>query len=240
MENFFTHPKTLLADEEYAKIMQPNTKTYQNQGVKTVRLCVTDNSYGNKKGNYSTVSQLGKRSPVSAISQEIKFLIGKESYSSSKVLLVGIGNPYMTTDSLGAKVVENIISVRPTNLYLLTPMLEGITGIPSFDVIRAIVKSVKPKLVIVVDALATFSADRICKSYQTSDAGITPGSALGKSLPLNKKTLGVKVIAIGTPTVIYSKQGDEYQNMLVTPKNIDELISNASINIAKAILKALE
>lgn len=240
MENFFAPPKNLLADEEYAQVLQSNAKTYSSQSIKTVRIKATDNSCGDKKGNYSTISQLGKRSPVNAICQEIKFLIGKESYKNEKVLVVGIGNPYMTTDSLGAKVVEKIIGVRPANLYLLTPMLEGITGIPSFDVIRAIVKSVKPKLVIVVDALATFSADRICRSYQASDAGITPGSALGKSLPLNKKTLGVKVIAIGTPTVIYSKQGGDYQNMLVTPKNIDELISNASINIAKAILKAVE
>ncbi|MBR7110336.1 MAG: GPR endopeptidase [Clostridia bacterium] len=83
----------------------------------------------------------------------------------------------------------------------------------------------------------------MCKSFQASTAGITPGSAVGKKIHFNKQTLGARVLAIGTPTVINVKNLTDkfdFDSNLVTPKNIDELLTQASECIARAIQKATE
>ena len=56
-----------------------------------------------------------------------------------------------------------------------------------------------------VDALSARSARRIGAAVQICDTGIQPGSGVGnRRLALNRETLGVEVIAVGMPTVIYA------------------------------------
>ena len=60
--------------------------------------------------------------------------------------------------------------------------------------------------------------------------------------------MGIKCIAIGVPTVVDmttaaeqitgAEAENEYQNMMVTPRNIDSLIMNASKYIAYAVNRA--
>ena len=65
------------------------------------------------------------------------------------------------------------------------------------------VDNVKPKLLIVIDALASRSIDRISSSIQIADTGIVPGAGVeNKRKEISKKTLGIPVIAIGIPTVV--------------------------------------
>jgi spore protease len=65
------------------------------------------------------------------------------------------------------------------------------------------VERTKPDLVIAVDALAARKTSRINATIQISDTGINPGAGLGnRRMPLNRKTLGVPVIAVGVPTVV--------------------------------------
>lgn len=243
MENFFYQQKESMLDEEYATFLPLKKDCKTKFGANVVRIKATSKIFGDKKGNYSTVSQIGKKLPVRALSEEIRFLTGNSKSKSDKVLVVGIGNPYMTTDSLGAKVVRNLMQNRKENLYLFTPFLEGITGISSFDVVKSLTGIIKPDLIIIVDALATCDSKRVCKSFQASTAGITPGSAVGKKIHFNKQTLGARVLAIGTPTVINVKNLTDkfdFDSNLVTPKNIDELLTQASECIARAIQKATE
>ena len=242
MEKEFHSERMGMIDEELAYLGSKNKALKPIKNGNVTRIKVTDKSFGDKRGNYCTVTQKGKRAPIKFLANELKYLLG-EKIEGAKVLVVGIGNPYMTTDSLGAKVVDNLVKERKGNLYLFTPLLESVTGIPSFDVVKSVVRTVKPTFIIIVDALATSSPDRVCKSFQATDSGIVPGSAIGKDVVFNKKTLGAKVIAIGTPTVISVKQtmeNREYTNMLVTPKNIDALIDQASNCIARAIYLATE
>mgnify|MGYP000389972307 FL=1 len=73
----------------------------------------------------------------------------------------------------------------------------------SSKILKGVVDNVKPKLLIVIDALASRSIDRISSSIQIADTGIVPGAGVeNKRKEISKKTLGIPVIAIGIPTVV--------------------------------------
>ena len=79
----------------------------------------------------------------------------------------------------------------------------GLTGIETSDIIYGVVQKVKPDFIIVVDALASRSIERVNATIQISDTGIHPGSGVGnKRKELSKDALGIPVIAIGVPTVV--------------------------------------
>src|SRR5690606_11882977 len=87
----------------------------------------------------------------------------------------------------------------------VAPGVLGITGIETSDIVQGIVEKSKPDLVIAIDALASRSLERVNTTIQIADTGIHPGSGIGnKRKGLTKETLGVPVIAIGVPTVVYA------------------------------------
>ena len=87
----------------------------------------------------------------------------------------------------------------------MAPGVLGTTGIESSDIVYAIVEKSKPDLVIAIDALASRSIERVNTTIQIADTGIHPGSGIGnKRKGLTRETLGVPVIAIGVPTVVYA------------------------------------
>ena len=109
-------------------------------------------------------------------------------------------------------------------------------------------------LVIAVDALASRSVRRLCRTIQLSDTGITPGSGVGNHRhALTKETLRVPVIAIGVPTVVDAATlaadlldldepprlyGD--QQLLVTTRDIDSQSAELSRIIGYAVSLALQ
>ncbi|MDR3278347.1 MAG: GPR endopeptidase, partial [Oscillospiraceae bacterium] len=133
------------------------------------------------------------------------------------------------------------------------------TGIESAEVIRAVAETVRPDLVIAVDALASRRASRICRTVQLADTGIVPGSGVGNSrAAINGETLGVRVLAVGVPTVvdagtlaadIAEQAGIENLapgslesfggGMVVTPKEIDSNVSDIAKLVGYAINLAL-
>jgi len=79
----------------------------------------------------------------------------------------------------------------------ISPGVLGTTGIETLEILEGIVSKVKPKLVVVIDALASRSIERISSTVQLSDTGIVPGAGVGntrKELSIN--TLGLPVIAL--------------------------------------------
>jgi len=71
------------------------------------------------------------------------------------------------------------------------------------EIISSIVNKISPKVIIVIDSLASMSVSRVGKTIQLSNTGITPGAGVGnKREPLDKETLGVPVIVIGVPTTV--------------------------------------
>lgn len=85
----------------------------------------------------------------------------------------------------------------------ISPGVLGTTGIETLEILKGVVETTKPKLIIVIDALASRSIERISSTIQIADTGIVPGAGVGNTRKdLSKKTLGVNVIAIGIPTVV--------------------------------------
>ena len=138
--------------------------------------------------------------------------------SSTSVLVVGLGNIKVTPDALGPKVIEKIMVTRHlrevmpdiitddvVSVGAMSPGVLGITGIETSEIISAIVDKIKPDLVICIDALASRKTDRVNRTIQISNTGISPGAGVGNHRrELNKETLGVDVIAIGVPTVVHA------------------------------------
>ena len=116
----------------------------------------------------------------------------------------------------------------------------GTTGVESAEIVRSVVGSTKPDRVIVVDALAAGSADRLCRVVQVTDAGIVPGSGVGNSrAAFSAKTLGVPVVAVGAPTVMDARQPGEREPLMVTPRDVDARVRRLSSLISAGINAAL-
>ena len=145
----------------------------------------------------------------------LKDLFSNINYKNKSCLVVGLGNVKSTPDSLGPKVIDNILVTRYlftegisvdsgfSNVSAISPGVSGSTGIESLDIILGIIEKIKPDFLIVIDALASSSIDRINKTIQMTDTGIHPGSGVGnKRSEISFDTVGIPVIAIGIPTVI--------------------------------------
>ena len=224
---------------------------------------------GKPVGNYVTIS-FNKFSPEdnmgelhSAIKTELLALLPQ---NLNLVLVVGLGNRQITPDALGPKTVAGVLATRHISTAIakeigleglkpvacIMPDVLGNTGIEAAEQIYATTQKIKPDAVIVIDALAARSIERLGSTVQISNSGINPGAGVGNSRPeISQNTLGVPVVALGVPTVVdvasfaedlYNK---EYSNtlgekMMVTPRDIDELINNASSVLAVAINSALQ
>ena len=116
---------------------------------------------------------------------------------------------------------------------------------------------------IVIDAMAARSLERLGKTVQISTAGIAPGAGVGNRRPqIDQALLGVPVISVGVPTVVDAATvavdllGEEHVTddekeklremvspngaaMFVTPREIDLLIQRGARMIGMAINAAL-
>ena len=155
-----------------------------------------------------------KNKIINTLSNEIKNLIGEDKTKS--ILVVGLGNMYVTPDSLGPKVVQSVDITRhlinfakdlvepdTRSVSALSPGVLGTTGIETSEIITSVCNEVKPDIVIAIDSLASSSINRLGTTIQLSNTGITPGAGVrNKREGINQNTLNVPVIAIGVPTVV--------------------------------------
>ena len=183
-----------------------------------------ENAIGKKVGNYITIDinnlkiageeQIQKASE--ALTKELKELLKKHIEEQEPLLVVGLGNLYVTPDALGPKVVQDIDVTRHILQYMpealdkntrpvsaISPGVLGTTGIETLEILKGIVDNIKPKLLIIIDALASRSIERISSTVQIADTGIIPGGGVGNTRKeLSIETLGIPVVAIGIPTVV--------------------------------------
>lgn len=255
-----------------------------------------EQAIGKPKGTYITIDvknlklagdeEIQKTSEV--LSNELKNMLDQHVQKQGELLIVGLGNIYVTPDALGPKVINEIDVTRHIIKYLpqyveegtrsvsaISPGVLGTTGIETVEILKGIVDNVKPKLLVVIDALASRSIDRISSTIQISDTGIVPGAGVGNTREeISQRTLGIPVIAIGIPTVVELatlvsdgidifidrlqekaesneylnrlQENDKYEevkealnvgeyNMIVTPKEIDDLIENMKDVVARGI-----
>lgn len=205
---------------------------------------------------------------AAVIAGELRRLAGMSRRGDAFV--VGLGNASITPDAIGPKTARHTLATRhltasePASFGALRSVavmetgVLGTTGVESAEIIRSITGALSPECVIAVDALASRSLSRVCNTVQLSDTGIVPGSGVGnRREALNEATLGVKVIALGVPTVVdaatvaadmaekvglhatiddFSKAGT---NMIVTPRDIDSKVTELSRMVGVGINLAL-
>ena len=170
----------------------------------------------------------------------------------------------LTADSV--LVTRHLIAAMPKHFSGFRPVavfrtgVLGTTGVESAEAVRGLVQEVQPSLVIAVDALASRRVGRVCATVQLSDTGIIPGSGVGNHrAALNRETLGVPVFSVGVPTVVDAatltadlleeagvESVDEEklrgvkQNLMVTPRDIDQQVRDLSKVVGYGINWALQ
>lgn len=177
---------------------------------------------GKPKGHYITIDFPEFTHYDGDAMNDLSLVVGKVLKKLANVtedkltLVVGLGNWNVTPDALGPKVIEKIMVTRHIKQLMpdalednvrsvcaLAPGVLGITGIETGEIVKAVVEKVKPDLVICIDALGSRKLDRVNRTIQIGDAGISPGAGVGNNrMQINEKSLGVKVLAVGVPTVV--------------------------------------
>ena len=150
----------------------------------------------------------------------------------------------------------------------VSPGVLGVTGVETAELVRGLVERLKPAAVLAVDALAAMETSHIATTVQLTDTGIMPGSGVGNHrLGITADVLQVPVIAMGIPMVVYASTivRDALQNIIssekneeeahelasqlirqsqsdlvVTPRNIDELVAGLADMLALAVNSALQ
>jgi len=197
----------------------------ENQDLKHTKKSIDgiDITSSYQDGNYITISfeditDYESREKVGKVLEtELKEILKKNNINKDdECLIIGLGNIKSTPDSLGVKTVSDILITKHLfkfgnvkdgirKVASFTPGVMANTGLESSNIIKAIINEEKPKFIIVIDALASLSIDRINKTIQITDTGIHPGSGIGNNRKeISKNTIGIPVIAIGVPTVVTS------------------------------------
>ena len=197
----------------------------KDQDIEIVDIVIKDedNEFKKKKGKYTTVQfsdvtdKENQKRVEEIVTRYLKAMLEYLHISpDASCLVVGLGNRESTPDSLGPRVIEKILvtkylfdtpGVQVANDYrnvsVFSPGVLATNGIESSEMILGIIERTKPDFLIVIDALASTSLDRINKTIQMTDSGIHPGSGIGNNRKeINKESLGIPVISIGVPTVI--------------------------------------
>ena len=179
---------------------------------------------GKPRGTYVTLDAPGLLRRDTMVQEQVARALARELGAllpldaDSHVFVVGLGNWNATPDALGPRVVGEILVTRhladqvPENLAgqvrrvsALAPGVLGLTGIETGEIIRGIVARIKPDAVVVVDALASRSVERLGRTIQVADSGIQPGSGVGNHRSgIDAQSIGVPVVAVGVPTVVHA------------------------------------
>jgi spore protease len=267
LENCRTDLALELIDEDEAEVLDGvrlSKKSYDDGRIELSIIRITNKRaearLGKPKGCYITIEgkTLGEsdesihESFVDVLNNQLKKLVK----GADKILVIGLGNREVTPDALGPFVVDNLCITRHLlregiienrlELSAISPGVMAQTGIESLTILKALCNEVKPDIVFAIDSLAAEEVSRLNTTIQICDTGINPGAGVGNHrLRLSEETLGIKVIAIGVPTVISmnsilnsfqdEKRREELSDMFVTPKNIDEAVKKISYTISEAI-----
>lgn len=208
----------LCAKKPDEKLNGVDTQSYRDGNVSVTKVTVTNEEgekiIGKPRGNYITIECPSLRDGVSADREAVRDIFASELRALTEkrkhdvIFVVGLGNRFVTPDSLGPNVSDGInvtrhIKDNGTCLCTVSPGVLGITGIETGEIIEGITDRIKPDIIIAIDALASRSMHRICTTIQISDTGITPGSGVGNTRKeLSEESLGIPVIAVGVPTVV--------------------------------------
>ncbi|MBP5610771.1 MAG: GPR endopeptidase [Clostridia bacterium] len=183
------------------------------------------------------------------------------------VLVAGLGNRAIVSDAVGPETVGRITATshlaehepalfRALGCYAVATAAPGVladTGLESVGMLAGICRSLRPDYVLLIDALAARSADRLMTTVQIADTGIRPGSGIGNERrAIDRAALGVPVVSVGVPTVVEAatlvsdcldRAGvteeardamiDRRDRFYVTPKDVDLSVARISRLLAE-------
>ena len=175
--------RTDLAIESINENVKMDVNEYDSIKVSSIFLDEKSALEINKKiGNYITIefddiTDCENMERVQSVfSNEIKNILFKMNISDdASCLVVGLGNSRSTPDSLGPLSVNKLVVTNHLfklgslgkgyrRVSAINPGVMGETGIETSDIIKSIVSSVKPDFLIVIDALASSSLNRVNKT----------------------------------------------------------------------------
>lgn len=244
-------------------------KSRENEFLKTEykNENITVSKMENDKEKYITVSfeDLQRITDFGPLKNEVKkSVLSLLPERKEKVLVVGLGNREITPDSIGPLTASKMLATRHItgefaekiglkglkSVSVISPGVLGKTGVETVEITESLVKKIEPDAVIVIDALAAGSMERIFRTVQITNNGISPGSGVKNSRKeLSQKSLGVPVIAVGVPTVMTAhnlafelckKQPETGEDFIVTPKDSDFLCKQISDILGESLNEALQ
>ncbi|MEG1705458.1 MAG: GPR endopeptidase [Clostridia bacterium] len=221
-------------------------KTDSEKNIKITTVEITnengEKALSKEKGKYITIeaynmeylSEEEKQLLIQKLSENIQELVEDKNKT---LMIVGLGNIYVTPDALGPKVVKYLditrhllkfakkcIDSNIREMSAISPGVLGTTGIETCEIVESVVNKVKPDIVIAIDSLASQSVSRIGRTIQLSNKGIVPGAGVKNTREgINENTLNIPVIAIGVPTVV--------DMATITNEAIDKLLENSQKEI---------
>ena len=196
---------------------------YKNITVSNIKLDKENsNLLKRKEGLYTTIhfeditDKTNYKDVLKVMVEELTKIINESGIKEKdSCMIIGLGNEKSTADELGVTTAKKVTVTK--HIYDLTGTLEegyristclipgvmGTTGIETSDIISSVVKEVSPDFLIIIDALASDSIDRLLKTIQITNTGINPGSGIGNNRKeISSDIFNIPVIAIGVPTVV--------------------------------------
>jgi spore protease len=216
-----------LIEEGAEQIKGVRKKVHHKNASTATEVIIEDNAAASKIGKpigrYITIETTRVSGDPSEFNEQVEDIaeeiIRVSDCGGKSVLVVGLGNDRITPDSLGPKVVSQVLvtrhlaaenvpkairdAVSVASVSAIAPGVLGQTGIEAAETIEAIARFIRPERIFVVDALACSDISRLGSTIQLTDTGISPGSGVqNRRKELSEESLGVPVTAIGVPTVI--------------------------------------
>lgn len=181
--------------------------------------------------------------------------------STSRILVVGLGNRELTPDAIGpiaASEVEATMHIKEedpelfetlgcSEICVFCPDVTANSGMKSADLVKSVADEIKPNVVFAIDSLASRSDERLGNTVQVSNTGIIPGTGVGhRGARIDEALLGVPVISIGIPTVVSKAslcQGERAkvegsEECFLSPKGINRIVKNGAKIIGGGINRA--
>ena len=173
------------ADEIISADIQ--SKTYEHIEKKNdyirsnyIKVLCDENELGKHKGDYVSIEcrdlddHVVRENMIDAIQENLQHMSDNMHVTLKKILVVGLGNRFITSDALGPQAANEILVTAhlyehedpaylkgTRNVAVLQPGVMGQTGLESLSIVQSVAQSYQPDLVIAIDALATRNIARI-------------------------------------------------------------------------------
>ena len=253
--------RTDLAIELLENKENKTIKQIDENNIKVTTMNVTKDEeelYGKKRGNYITIEfdditdYNNQKKVEEVLIEELNNMLNILKIDKNKsALVIGLGNEKSTPDSLGPITINNIIVTSHffemnikveegfRKVSAFNPGVTGQTGIETFDVISSIVEKIKPDFLIVIDALRASNINKLNRTIQISDSGISPGSGIGNNVPKKSamKTAIRKAFDYITKNYTYMNENinNPKEKLVISHKDIDKKTINKNLTHRKEL-----